>query len=86
MTKCIVLGETHREEKEEKYIEFCKVFIIDEDNECIVDSFPSTPPNNWKNIELIKRSTTFDFMFAYDDNRSGGCLYIGHWNNGKVKS
>jgi hypothetical protein len=47
-------------------------------------------PDIYKNIELVCRdyddcqSGSMDLMFAYDDNRNYGCIYIGHFNDGVV--
>jgi hypothetical protein len=81
MTKVIILGE-QPEKKELKPIEFVKYL----GSELKINSNP-TEPKFWKNIELICRnysSEPFDLMFAYDDNRSGGVLYLGHFNDGVV--
>lgn len=45
-----------------------------------------TKPREYKNIELIcvNYSSYRDLMFAYDDDRSEGYLYLGHFNDGIV--
>lgn len=45
------------------------------------------PPRSWKNIELITKNydQQFDIMYAYDDSRQGGSLYLGHFNDGIVE-
>lgn len=79
MTKCIVIGEqpTHRKKKP---IEFVKGLFIApiRIDECVV------APKGYKNIELIatKCYEGLDVMFAYDNTRSDGLIYIGHWNDG----
>lgn len=48
-------------------------------------------PADWKSVELISenydqsQSGKLDLMFAYDDDRSMGCLYLGRFNDGIVK-
>jgi hypothetical protein len=81
MTNVIILGE-QPEKKELKPIVFVKYL----GSELKINSNPSEP-KFWKNIELICRnysSEPFDLMFAYDDDRSGGVLYLGHFNDGVV--
>ena len=84
MTKVIILGEP-AEKKEGKKIEFVKLLTSSlEINEI------AGRVHDWKNIELICKnydegdSGNFDLMFAYDDNRSEGTLYLGHFNDGIV--
>ena len=82
MTKVIILGE-QPEKKELKPIEFEKVLSFD-------ISFKFTTayitPERWENIELICKNyqNTCDLMFAYDDNRHEGILFLGHFNDGVV--
>jgi hypothetical protein len=80
MTKVIVLGEQPIK-KELKPIEFVK--YLDSDSE-----FGSncTEPKDWKNIELICKNyfNKCDLMFAYDNDRQDGVLYIGTFNDGIV--
>jgi hypothetical protein len=80
MTKVIIIGE-QPEKKELKPIEFVKFL----DTELKVH-FGCADPNQWKNIELIckKYSNDYDLMFAYDEYRSVGVLYLGHFNDGIV--
>lgn len=79
MTKVILLGETDSK-KELKPIEFVKSLI----NFSFHDA--EAKPSEWENIELIARNYNeeFDLMFAYDDNRSDGAIYYGHFNDGIV--
>jgi len=42
--------------------------------------------SSWKDIELIKKNRGFDLIFAYDDKRSTGLLYLGQWNDGIVEN
>jgi hypothetical protein len=80
MTKVIILEE-QPEKKELKPIEF--KFALDS-NSIFIN--PKTLPKDWRNIELICKNyaTKFDLMFAYDEDRQEGCLYLGHFNNGVV--
>jgi hypothetical protein len=81
MTKVIILGE-QPEKKDLKPIQFVKYM----NSELKINSDPSKS-KLWKNIELICRnysSEGLDLMFAYDYNRSGGVLYLGHFNDGIV--
>lgn len=78
-TKCIVLGES-QPSNELKKIEFVR--CIDDD-----DGFPpSSKPSEYAVIELISReyANGHDLMFAYFEDRSEGCAYFGHWNDGVV--
>ena len=79
MTKCIVLGEEPKKEK--KPIEFRKA-LSDE----FTFGNPGKRADCWENIELICRDYVdgFDLMFAYNNDRNSGCLYIGRWNDGIV--
>lgn len=79
-TKCIVLGQ--EEKKELEKIEFVKAL-----NRSFMISNASTKPSDWDNIELITKNYTYkkeDVMFAYNECRRNGCLYLGHWNDGVV--
>jgi hypothetical protein len=80
MTKVIILGE-QPEKKELKPIEFVK--YLDSDS---AFDYKCAEPKQWKNIELISKNyfDKYDLMFAYDENRSGGILYLGHFNDGIV--
>jgi len=80
-TKCIVLGQ-EKKEKELKKIEFVK--HLNEGSKFEMSYFK---PNAWENIELISCSYTeegMDLIFAYDEDRNRGSLYLGHWNDGVV--
>lgn len=79
MTKCIVIGEQPTQEKK-KPIEFVKIIC----NNPIRPGEAKAQPGLYKNIELISRECYegLDVMFAYDDSRSNGCIYLGHWNDG----
>lgn len=43
-------------------------------------------PRDYKNVELLVRDwqARGDLIFAYDNDRSAGILYRGHWNNGYI--
>ncbi len=80
MTKVIILGQ-EPEKKELKPIEFVKYldYHLEFSSGC-------SSPKKRENIELICKNyaTKFDLMFAYDEDRSGGILYLGHFNDGIV--
>lgn len=80
MTKVIVLGKNNPNE-EVKKIEFTKALNTDFDFMDAMDF-----PNNWNYVELICKNyeVGIDLMFAYDDDRNKGCLYIGQFNDGVV--
>ena len=80
MTKVIILGE-QPEKKELKPIEFVK--YLDYHFEF---SSGCSSPTLRENIELICKNyaAKFDLMFAYDEDRNNGVLYLGHFNDGIV--
>lgn len=80
MTKVTILGQEPKEVKELKPIEFTRAFDFNESFEKAI-----IKPFRWKNIELVCRYERFDVMFAYDDDRSVGGLYLGHFNDGVVE-
>lgn len=83
MTKCIVLGE---EPKGKKKIEF--TFAIDPNG--TITNKGALDPMHYANLELVRsdygaiNNAPFDLMFACDNNRSEGILYLGNWNDGVV--
>lgn len=82
-TKVIVLGQEPNGEKK-KPIEFKKYLTSDGK---IMELLLSNP-SGWKNIELIcskLNSDGYDLMFAYDDNRNSGRVYLGNFNDGVVE-
>jgi len=81
MTKVIILEE-QPEKKELNPIEF-KLKLA-----CNHEFTPSKEfPKEWQNIELICKnySTQYDLMFAFDDIRQHGILFLGHFNDGVVE-
>jgi len=83
MTKCIVLGEAKSEEPKKK-IEFKKCIYITPN---VIELHQAALPMGYKNIELISKAGYGyhqDLMFAYDDDRNKGYLYLGYWNDGIV--
>lgn len=80
MTKVIILGE-QPEKKELKPIEFNLQFTGHRAAHAVTHK-----PNQWENIELICRDYCggMDLMFAYDDDRNQGRVYLGHFNDGVV--
>lgn len=85
MTKCVVLGEPKKEQKK-KPIEFIWVIANERTknkSKQVVDA--CCLPREFNHVELVQISNSqdcFDIMFAYDYDRSDGCLYLGHWNDG----
>lgn len=82
MTKVIIIGEQDINNLRPKKIEFKKFFS--EYLETIL--IPDKSPNNWDNIELIKKSKhkDLDLMLCYNDNRNNSVLYFGNFNDGIV--
>jgi hypothetical protein len=80
MTKVIIIGE-QPEKKELKPIEFVKYLYSDSEFKPNCSN-----PQKFTNIELISKNyfKEYDLMFAYDENRSKGILYLGHFNDGIV--
>jgi len=80
MTKVIILGE-QPEKKELKPIEFLKYlgYYLEFNSIC-------SKPKDFKNIELICKNyfNKCDLMFAFDEDRNNGVLYLGHFNDGVV--
>jgi hypothetical protein len=81
MTKVIILGE-QPEKKELKPIEF-KLQFTDNKAPCS----PTHTPNQWENVELISKryADGLDLMYAYDNNRNDGRVYLGHFNDGVIE-
>ena len=82
MTKVIILGEDAPEQPK-KPIKF--VYFLNQGHK--FDTGVAYP-NCFANIELICSNYLnkgFDLMFAYDDNRNNGVLYLGHINDGVVE-
>jgi hypothetical protein len=84
MTKCIVIGEEYKSTKR-KTIEF--VYLLRGNGNFVLDF--SQYPSNFSNLELIQRDFhkgeyKFDLIFAYNDKRENGYIYLGHWNDGIV--
>ena len=83
-TKCIVLGE----ESPLKGIELTQALGHDVKTNQFL-SYPLISAASWDTIELICKNYLkrgFDLMFAYNESRTRGCLYFGHWNDGFVNS
>lgn len=82
MTKVIILGQEPKEEKKLKPIEFVKSLTSMLN---IQNSFSS--PKGYNHVELISRkyNSEYDLMFAYDEDRNKGNLYLGHFNDGVVE-
>jgi hypothetical protein len=83
MTKVIILGKDEPKQKELKRIEF--VDFLDEG--LSPDDNVKYHPYEWCNIELISKNyirSGMDIMYAYNDDRNIGILYLGHFNDGVV--
>jgi hypothetical protein len=90
-TKVIVLGEKPVEAKK-KPIEFRKSLNTDLEFTICINSFS---PREYKNIELIclgynthvptDRDDNVDLIFAYNDDRRKGILFLGKFNDGVVE-
>ena len=80
MTKIIDLTKEAKEEKVLKPIEFVRYVGL---NGYIK---AKTQPSAFNFIEMIcrKYENEYDLIFAYNDNRSLGGLYLGHFNDGIV--
>lgn len=87
-TKVTVIGDKPGVRKLQK-IKFIKV--LNGDGE--IERAPLfQQPDGWSNIELVcrkyttgKERTRMDLMFAYDNNRTAGCMYLGYFNDGVVE-
>lgn len=78
MTKTWVFGEV--EEKKGKPIEICSFLSFDGEFDEVCDGVV----NACDHIVLIKRSPSYDVMYAYSESDpTGGDLYLGHWNSGR---
>lgn len=84
MTKVIILGEP-AEKKEGKKIEFVHRIRTEISGAGRTDVRHS--PSEYEYVELVRsksHSSFFDIFLAYDDDRSKGVLYLGHFNDGIV--
>ena len=80
MTKVIILGQEPKKEKKLKPIEFTDFLEITKEIKQT-----ETNPRCWDNIELIGKYDSFDIMFAYDNDRNKGCLFLGYFNDGVIE-
>ena len=84
MTKVIILGEP-AEKKEGKKIEFTHILLVDQS----IDS-TNASPRSYECIELVVKGyhsdpqEGFDIMYAYNEDRNEGNMYLGHFNDGIV--
>ena len=87
MTKTIILGE-QKDKDAKKLIEFFSLISVRNRDDVKTEAGTSAP-DRWNFIELICKDYIIglDLMFAYNDadDRSGGVLMIGRWNDGVVK-
>jgi hypothetical protein len=83
MTEVIVLGE-ESPKKEKKRIEFVK--SLNQNGSGADWAEAQYGPSNWRVVELIQKTEDdkLDVMYAYDENRNIGILYLGHFNDGVV--
>jgi hypothetical protein len=79
MTNVIILGE--KPQKGKRKIEFTKYLNRD------LNFDSACSPSQWENVEFICENycdNGLDLMFAYDEDRDKGCLFLGHFNDGIV--
>lgn len=70
--KCIVLGESEPTKPIELWYERK------------LDKFLPTEKHvsSFKTVELISRQSDYDLIFAFEDRRNDGRLFLGNWNSG----
>jgi L-amino acid N-acyltransferase YncA len=81
MTNVIIIGEQPAK-KDLKPIGFVYIFSFQHGAK-----ETEIKPKSYENIELICKDFAgfgFDLMFAFDEDRSYGFLYLGHFNDGIV--
>jgi hypothetical protein len=81
MTKVIILGQ-EPEKKELKPIQFVYFFSFQHGAE-----ETGVKPKSYENIELICKDFAgfgFDLIFAYNEDRNQGVLYLGRFNDGII--
>ena len=85
MTKVTIIGEPASTVKKYTHIKFIKSLISGYKFETF-SMRNWSKPSAWDNIELICRNYAegMDLMFAYDDSRKDGILYVGYFNEGLV--
>ncbi len=81
MTKVTVIGEVTKPTK----IEFLYLINVEADGTPTIAQ-PSAPPGSFEYLELVCRgyNNGLDLMFAHDGDRTKGCAYLGHFNDGIV--
>ena len=79
-TKCTVIGENPIEEKEKKITFTYNVAVFNK------LQISEAEPTEFRNIELMAKNYLegLDLMFAYNEERHNGLLYLGEWNDGLV--
>ena len=82
MTKVTVIGEGDVVDK--RPIKFSFVATTQGGMPVFMDA--GRTPNAYKFVELVSRNYTngLDLMFAHDGDRTKGCAYLGHFNDGIV--
>ena len=81
MTKVTIIGKKLSKDTDLKRI----LFEYEWSSKDKIESARTTP-FEWKNIELIAEqySGDLDLMFAYDNDRSNGIVFLGYFNDGIV--
>lgn len=85
MTNVIIIGSSAVSTEKSRKIEFLELLTT---QKTVITSL--SEPRQWKNIELICQnyynspSDGFDLMFAYDDDRNKGVLFLGRFNEGII--
>jgi len=86
MTKVTILGEKQPKKTKKKAIQFIYDTACSKSDTCFQQS--EMKPSDYDKVELIARALSeayYDIMFAYDDgDRSGGAIFLGHFNDGIV--
>lgn len=89
MTKTIIIGQTAKSNKKNPIV---FNYLLNEGcDDCLPFEIVESPkyPKEYKFVELIcKNYNDYDLMFAYNnpENRGGGILFIGRWNDGIVEN
>lgn len=81
-TKVTIIGKINKK-RNFKPIEFYKCWSTESEVSRV-----ETEPKDYDFIELIAKDyfCNYDLMFAYDkDDRAGGTVFIGHFNDGVVE-
>jgi hypothetical protein len=85
-THCIEISIKTKTKNRGKSIKF--VYFINGDVKGELCLKECAKPSDFKYIELISYSCDnqyYDVMLAYNEDRRGGQVYLGFWNDGVVK-